>query len=350
MLMTRLMILTLALSAAASVFGQIPVDDFSSWGDAAWSHIDDVAAFAGAPTTFDASTGAYVVTTAPVPTQAGYVTARAVWTTSQADLRFSQGTLRCKVRILNSDTNVTFFTRSNGVGNLTSAYSFFLEASSDLIGISRINPNPGGSYVGGAALGSFSMPINPMVDYMIEARNIGGSLSFKVWVDGTIPPGAPQVNVINSVYATGQFELAVYNIPSNTPGTPAALSAHFDDVSFLYPKPTASALYLPNGSTFVSNANLVPGREYWNVFSVEICTAGVGTGPYAGLCATDINTLLNQVLMPLGAEPFHYIPTGGSRGFGPYALPSGLSFDMIVFDLYAIDLSAVSNVFRVNVP
>ena len=79
---------------------------------------------------------------------------------------------------------------------------------------------------------------------------------------------------------------------------------------------------------------------------VEPRAGGVGTGPYGGLFATDLNSLLSQVALPIGAEPFHYIPVGGGRSFGPYSLPAGTVFDMIVFDLYALDFGALSTAAR----
>lgn len=347
---SRFVVFLAAVVSTASA--QTLIDDFSSLTDAAWTQVDTVAAFAGGPSTFDASSGAYTITTASLPTQPGYVATGASWNLGAADLRFSNAIYTAKVRILNNATNALIFLRSfgTGTGAASAGYSFFLEQTTDLIGISRIDANPNGNYFSGVNLASAPMTLVPNVDYMMEARAVGGSLSLKVWPASQVAPGSPQVNIQNSAYPTRNFEIAIYNQPSTTPGNPSPLSAVFDDISFVYPKPVASKLTLPNGSILLSNSNLVPGREYWNVFSLELCAAGIGTGPYAGLCVTDVNFLINQVLMPVGAEPFHYIPIGGARAFGPYNLPSGTNFEFVVIDLYALDLDVVSNVSRVVVP
>jgi subtilisin family serine protease len=89
----------------------------------------------------------------------------------------------------------------------------------------------------------------------------------------------------------------------------------------------------PGTGALVSCGGLVPGREYYNIFSFEPCPGGLGTGPYLGLCATDFNDLWNQFLLPAGVEPFHFIATSTTASFGPYLLPAGLDIEGICFDL-----------------
>jgi trimeric autotransporter adhesin len=88
----------------------------------------------------------------------------------------------------------------------------------------------------------------------------------------------------------------------------------------------------------IDNRWLVPGHEYFNLFSLDLCTPDPGTGPYGGLCASNPGFLMQQVLLPLGSAPFHYLATGTSASFGPFVLPAGLSFDVLCVD--GIDLAS----------
>jgi hypothetical protein len=88
-----------------------------------------------------------------------------------------------------------------------------------------------------------------------------------------------------------------------------------------------------NGSgVVIENRWLVPGHEYFNIFSTDVCAGGPGTGPYGGLCSNDFSNLVQQALLPLGAAPFHYLATGSSASFGPYPAPIGLTLDVLCID------------------
>jgi hypothetical protein len=84
----------------------------------------------------------------------------------------------------------------------------------------------------------------------------------------------------------------------------------------------------PGTGVFVNDANLQPPLEYYNLFSTQPCGV-VGSGPYFGLCATDVFTLLNQFLLPVGSLPFHFPATASSATFGPFLLPPGMTVDGI---------------------
>jgi hypothetical protein len=90
---------------------------------------------------------------------------------------------------------------------------------------------------------------------------------------------------------------------------------------------------------------LVSGREYCTVGTLdEPCPGGVGTGPYIGLCTTNLNGLIAQALSPLGTLPFHYLAAECSFTFGPVGLPPGLVLQVLCFDFTGGVLGAVSPV------
>ena len=97
------------------------------------------------------------------------------------------------------------------------------------------------------------------------------------------------------------------------------------------PSSPAIAIVQPGGpgtGVFVNDGNLHSALEYYNIFSVEPCGVA-GSGPYFGLCASDVFSLLNQFLLPVGSVPFHFAATGPTANFGPFALPPGLTVDGI---------------------
>jgi hypothetical protein len=96
----------------------------------------------------------------------------------------------------------------------------------------------------------------------------------------------------------------------------------------------------------VGNFGLIPGHEYVNVASLELCVGGPGTGPWGGLCASDPMTLIAQALQPVGTEPFHYLASGTSVSFGPYALPAGLALEVLSVDFTGAAVGCLSSVVR----
>ena len=80
---------------------------------------------------------------------------------------------------------------------------------------------------------------------------------------------------------------------------------------------------------FLTNGWRVPGREYFNLYSLEPAPAGLGTGPYGGLYVSDVLTLIQQLLVSLESPPFHLIAALPTATYGPFVLPAGLAFEMI---------------------
>ena len=70
---------------------------------------------------------------------------------------------------------------------------------------------------------------------------------------------------------------------------------------------------------------LQTGFDTYNIISLEPAPGGPGSGPFAGLYASNINTLLTQFFLPVGAVPFHFTAPGATATFGPYTgvLPAG---------------------------
>jgi hypothetical protein len=141
------------------------------------------------------------------------------------------------------------------------------------------------------------------------------------------------------LWVTGNFQ--------SVNGIPAWNVARYD-----YSLPLAIDIGQPSGpgtGTYVAVTGIVPGRETFTAYSFEPCPTGVGTGPWLGLCATDPTFLLNQILTPVGTDPFHFVSATDVRSFGPYPLPIGLVLEGVVFDLDGGVLGNVGSAVRYTV-
>ncbi len=105
-----------------------------------------------------------------------------------------------------------------------------------------------------------------------------------------------------------------------------------------------------SSSVTVIDEDLIAGHEYFNLYSTELCGGGVGTGPWIGLCATDLTSLLDQIALPIGAQPFHFVAVGPEIGFGPYAVPPGFAFDGVCIDVTPAVFGCHSGVQRFLAP
>ena len=100
------------------------------------------------------------------------------------------------------------------------------------------------------------------------------------------------------------------------------------------------------GPVVLTNAGLVAGYEYYNIFSAETCGGGVGTGPYLGLCASTpsaLQFLIDQVVLPIGTPPFHFIATSNYQTFGPFFV-FPVSLEAITIQIVGGVISAYSPV------
>jgi hypothetical protein len=100
----------------------------------------------------------------------------------------------------------------------------------------------------------------------------------------------------------------------------------------------------------LKNLSLIPGNEYYNIFSLEPCSAGPGLGPYLGLCASpaELQALIAQFLLPVGAVPFHFNATGTTMSFGPYVVPQ-LVLEGVCFEFTGGTLGFVTPVTRITI-
>lgn len=107
------------------------------------------------------------------------------------------------------------------------------------------------------------------------------------------------------------------------------------------------SVFLQNPTTSmmtVHNRGTVAGADTWNIFSLEACPGGVGTGPYLGLCTSDFNFLLSQFMMPAGSDPFHIVPAGTDYNYGPVPLIAGLYVEVLSFDVNGGGLNNIATV------
>ena len=100
----------------------------------------------------------------------------------------------------------------------------------------------------------------------------------------------------------------------------------------------------PGTGVIIANHWLVPGHEYYNLASLDPCAAGPGTGPYGGLCFADPATLINQLLAPIGAVPFHFVAGAADAAFGPFLLPPGLAVEALSVDVTGGVIGCISPV------
>lgn len=102
---------------------------------------------------------------------------------------------------------------------------------------------------------------------------------------------------------------------------PAATNARMATWSCGAPLSLTASQAGPGAPIRLVNANLIPGSEYFNLVSISPCsgTPGTGSGPY-GSCLNfpALQFVLQQLLMPVGAEPFHVTAPSSYVGWGPY--------------------------------
>lgn len=80
----------------------------------------------------------------------------------------------------------------------------------------------------------------------------------------------------------------------------------------------------PGTAVRIANANLIPGRTYFNVFSVDLCPQGPGTGPFGGLCVATpagIQFVQAQLLAPLGTGFLHFVAPEPTVAWPPTSIP-----------------------------
>ena len=92
----------------------------------------------------------------------------------------------------------------------------------------------------------------------------------------------------------------------------------------------------------VLNENLLAGRSYLNLFSLDLCPR-VGSGPIVGLCFNNLGTLSGQLVAP---APFNFVAGGSAFSFSIPGFP--LTFEALSADFTGGLLRSVSPVMRLT--
>jgi hypothetical protein len=106
----------------------------------------------------------------------------------------------------------------------------------------------------------------------------------------------------------------------------------------------------PGAPLHINNANLSPGREYYNIISVEIVGLP-GSGPFLGLHASpgvNLDFLVLQAQLPVGTPPFHFVAPASYLSWGPFYV-GPTTIDAVCFDFTGGIISAVSPVARITI-
>jgi hypothetical protein len=96
---------------------------------------------------------------------------------------------------------------------------------------------------------------------------------------------------------------------------------------------------------------MTTGNEYYNIFSVEPCPGGPGTGPLLGLCAATpqgLQFILAQAQRPLGTPLTHFLAPSLFISWGPFPVPP-VTIDGIAVDVTGGTLNATSPVVRTTI-
>ena len=107
-------------------------------------------------------------------------------------------------------------------------------------------------------------------------------------------------------------------------------------------------------AVYLSNANLTPGNEYYNLFSLDLCLSGPGSGWIGGLCITtpaNLQFIQAQLSRPIGMSPlplFHFSASSSYMTWGQMLLPP-VTLDAICFDFTGGVLGPISPVTRITV-
>ncbi len=100
-----------------------------------------------------------------------------------------------------------------------------------------------------------------------------------------------------------------------------------------------------------ATAALFDRRLHFNVFSLDPCPGGPGSGSIGGLCVTTLGNLLfilNQVAQPLGTPLFHFEAASSYVSWGPLPAPP-LAVQAICFDFTGGVLGPISPVAAITI-
>lgn len=213
----------------------ILIDDFNDGNDEGWTHLDGNRDEPWGPSSFDASSGSYHLTT-PGDVPVGLVgPAVSLWDKS-SDPMFSNGFVRAKVRTGKEGSLASVFLRVSGdFATGIDGYLFHAAAGdwsnnkTSSFYINRIEGTQ--NTLGWGIPGNLEFGVGE--DWWIEAGAVDNLISMKVWRDGEPKPIKPQLVVEDSVVKTGMIgvESNIFANPAFPEPTP--LDASFDDLYFV---------------------------------------------------------------------------------------------------------------------
>ena len=182
------------------------------------------------------------------------------------------------------------------------------------------------------------------------------SVGSTTWPATVVPGTSPTGSI--AAGASGAVDITV-TIPSTVQAgaagsiTVTVTSTNFASETATAVIPLTTTALVPNFSMTQASAgapvvllaaNLIPSDTYHCLFSLEPNPTGVGNGPYLGLWTSNISTLIDQFVLPLGFVPFHFAATQSTEPLGAYVLPPGLVIEAICFDYTNGSLLGVSPV------
>lgn len=134
--------------------------------------------------------------------------------------------------------------------------------------------------------------------------------------------------------------------------TSGACGPRLDNVACVGAGQPVIALSQPGGpgtGVLVTNTGLIPGRVYYNIFVLNPCSAGIGTGFFMGLCPLNMTSVAEQIQFPIGVGPFHFAAPSSTINWGPYGVPSPLTIEAVCFEQTAGVVGPISQVVRIDV-
>lgn len=216
---------TMMLGSLAKA-GTILIDDFNDGNDDGWTHMDSNIGHPWGPGIYDASSGAYrLSTTGTVPGNGagrGFMVSR--WDESSTPA-YSNGFMRCKFRIDTFDaTAVLLFRYSGDINSGLNGYSFVGDAGRGFF-FNRIVDTSLARVIN---LGGPAPEVGE--EWWMEGGAVGDDFSMKVWRVGRREPTSPQISFKDSAFSSGWIGLdANMNFGSTISGM---VDTTFDDVYF----------------------------------------------------------------------------------------------------------------------
>ncbi len=237
-MLRRFAVLGVVLVATASVLAQggaIVIDNFSDGNDDSWSHMDYTEGMPWGPAIYDASSGAYLLQSADlVPADDPNVgSIIATWEPSRNKSKFSNGSVRLRVRANGDGTTAGVILRANDQTHTN--YGFYGSTSFGTFYIERYDlsqPNPQTII---AMADPSQAPFAAGEDWYIEGGVVGNRLWLKAWKVGDPEPDKPLLTVKDKELGPNSGSLVcviAFFDPVAVQDPFVDVSATFDDVVF----------------------------------------------------------------------------------------------------------------------